>query len=66
MVKKKSRPIGFWERTLTAIAITFLVLGYYRMLSKAHAAPYELFHQEVFDRELDELFKLKETDILKM
>ena len=66
MVKKKSSPIGFWERTITAIAITFLVLGYYRMRSKAYAAPYELFHQEVFDHQLDELFELEETEILEI
>ena len=76
MVKKQNPQIGFWERTLTAIAITFLVLGYYKMASSAYAAPYEIFEQRIFDgdffngesenRQLDKLSELPKIEIIEM
>lgn len=42
MVRKEPHDTGFLERTITAIMMTLFLLGYYRMLSSANAAPFEI------------------------
>ena len=42
MIKKKPDDTSFLERAITAIAMTLFLLGYYRLLSSANAAPFEI------------------------
>jgi hypothetical protein len=49
----QERSTNFWERSLTAIALTCLILGYYKMLSSAQAAPYEIYNRQVFKQNIE-------------
>ena len=76
MVNKQNYQISFWERTLTAIALTLLVWGCYKLPSPVYPVPYEIFehkifHEDIFYRKLedlkfDRLPELAKISVIKM
>jgi hypothetical protein len=52
---EQERSTNFWERSLTAIALTCLILGYYKMLSSAQAASYEIYDRQVFKQNIESI-----------
>ncbi|MGF1540279.1 MAG: hypothetical protein ACFCU5_07480 [Pleurocapsa sp.] len=61
MIEQENRPTNFWERTLTAIAITFSIVGYYKTLSSAQAAPYEIYDREIFKKDSEKILQLQKV-----
>ena len=60
MVNNQNYQISFWERTLTAIAITLLVWGCYKFPSPVYPVPYEIFehkifHEDIFNQKIEDL-----------